>query len=459
MDSMIEQLAEYASALRYEKLPQEAVHECKRRLIDTLGCATGAFDARPAVIARNIAQRALGDPPARILGSQDPSTPELAAFANGVAMRYLDFNDATFGKSAGHPSDIFGAVLAAADSARADGRTVITAATLAYEVFCNLAENVVRDQGWDHTVFGVVASAVGAAKVLGLSREQMGNAIALAIVPNMALEETRTGELAMWKGCAAADASRNGIFAAQLAREGLTGPEQAIEGKYGLWRKVGAFRWQPFGGRGAPYRVTQTHIKYFPAVIHAQTPITVALELHGEMPIDEIEAVAIDTYWIAERYADRRNALWRPATRETADHSIPYCVLAALIDGGITEASFEESRIRDQRIGRLLERTTMRENPAFTRAHPEEWSCRVELAGRGGKRKSAEARFFKGHAKRPLSDQEIEQKFRGLAQKALPRARIDGILKKTWALEAIADVGDVLALVDYRLQPGEELTE
>jgi 2-methylcitrate dehydratase len=459
MDSTIEQLADYASALRFEELPADVVRECKRRLIDTLGCAAGAFDARPVVIARSIAQRAVGNPPARILGTQELSTPELAAFANGVAMRYLDFNDATFGKSAGHPSDIFGAVLAAADAAHADGRAVVTAATLAYEVFCNLSENVMRDQGWDHAVYGIIASAVGAAKVFGLGHEQMGNAIALAVIPNMALEQTRTGELAMWKGCAAANASRNGVFAAQLAREGLTGPDQAIEGKFGLWRALGKFQWQPFGGRGGPYRVTQTHIKYFPAVIHAQTPITVALELRGKMAPDEIEALAIETYWIAERYTDRKNALWRPATRETADHSIPYCVIAALIDGRITEASFAETRIADPRIARLLERTTMRENPAYTKAHPDEWRCRIEMTGRGGKKQAAEARYFEGHAKRPLSDQEIEHKFHGLAQSVLSPGRIEGILKKAWSLEELSDVGELLALFDYRLQPGDEVTE
>jgi len=459
MDSMIKRLAEYASGLRYEELPPEAVHECKRRLIDTLGCATGAFDARPVEIARTIAQRAVGDPPARILGTQEPSTPELAAFANGVAMRYLDFNDATFGKSAGHPSDIFGAVLAAADATHADGRTVITAATLAYEVFCNLSENVLRDQGWDHPVYGVIASAVGAAKVFGLGREEMGNAIALSVIPNMALEQTRTGELAMWKGCAAPNAARNGVFAAQLAKEGLTGPGEAIEGKFGLWRALGKFQWRPFGGKGGPFRVTGTHIKYFPAVIHAQTPITVALELHGQLTPAEIEAIAIETYWIAERYADRKNALWRPATRETADHSIPYCVIAALLDGGITEASFASDRIADPRIARLLERTTMRENAGFTKAHPDEWRCRIELTGRGGKKQSAEALHFKGHAKRPLSDEEIEKKFQGLARKVLPPGRVQGILRKVWALEQLSDVGELLALFDYRLQPGDEVTE
>ncbi|MGH8634184.1 MAG: MmgE/PrpD family protein, partial [Burkholderiales bacterium] len=206
MDSMIEQLAEYAAGLRYQDLTPEAVHECKRRLIDTLGCLAGGFGARPSFIARTVARRGRGDPSARILGTQERSTPELAAFANGVMMRYLDFNDATFGKSAGHPSDIFAAVLAAADAVHADGRSAITASALAYEVFCNLSESVQREQGWDHPVFGVIANAVGAGKVLGLSRAKMGNAIALAVIPNMALEQTRTGELSMWKGCAAAAA-------------------------------------------------------------------------------------------------------------------------------------------------------------------------------------------------------------------------------------------------------------
>ena len=449
MDSMIESLSEYAASLRYKHLTPEAVHECKRRLIDTLGCLAGGFDAEPSVIARSLARRVRGEPSARILGTQERSTPELAAFANGVMMRYLDFNDATFGKSAGHPSDIFAAVLAVADASRADGRDVITASALAYEVFCNLSESVPREQGWDHTVFGVVACAAGAGKLLGLSREKMGNAIALGIIPNMALEQTRTGELSMWKGCAAANAARNGVFAAQLAKEGLTGPAQAIEGRWGLWHPLGRFQWQPFGGRGGPFRIAGTHIKYFPAVVHAQTPITVAVELHGKVKPEEIEAIAIDSYWVAERYVDRANALWHPATRETADHSLPYCVAAALLDGGITESSFAARRIRDPRIAALIERTTMREDPAFTRRHPQVWPCRIELTLRGGGKRVAEAPYFKGHAQRPLSDTEIERKFRGLAEKALGRKRADTVLAAAWRLEKLADVGELLKLLKF----------
>jgi 2-methylcitrate dehydratase len=449
VDSTIEQLAQYAAGLRYEDLPREAVHECKRRLIDTLGCLVGGFGAEPSVIARNIARRYRGDPPARILGTQEPSSPELAAFANGVMLRYLDYNDAYFMKASGHPSDTFAAVLAAADAARASGGGVVTAAAAAYEAYCGISDAVQREQGWDHSVQAVIGSAVGAGRIFGLKHEAMGNAISLAVIPNMALEQTRTGELAMWKGCAGANAARNGVFAAQLAREGMTGPEQAIEGKWGLWHALGRFEWRPFGGRGGPFRVTQTHIKYYPAVVHAQTPITVAAELHDAVDPKDVEAVAIDTYWVAQRYTDRNNPTWHPATRETADHSIPYCVAAALLDGGITEASFSAKRIRDPRIIALIEHTTVREDPAHSRAHPNEWPCRIELTLRGGKKQAAEARYFKGHAKRPLSDQEVELKFRGLAEKALGKKQADAILAAAWKLEKLANIGELLSLLRF----------
>jgi 2-methylcitrate dehydratase len=278
----------------------------------------------------------------------------------------------------------------------------------------------------------------------------MGNAVSLAIIPNMALEQTRTGELAMWKGCAGANAARNGVFAAQLAAEGLAGPEQAIEGKWGLWHALGKFQWQPFGGQGGPFRLTRTHIKYYPVVVHAQTPVTVALKLHGAAAPEEIEAIAIETYWVAERYVDRRNALWHPATRETADHSIPYCVAAALMDGGITEKTFSTARIRDARLAALLERSTIRENADFTRVYPHEWPCRIELKLRGGGSTTAEARYFKGHAQDPLTDAQLEMKFRTLAAKALTPAQMEKVLATAWRLEKLTDIGELLGLLRFR---------
>jgi 2-methylcitrate dehydratase len=229
----------------------------------------------------------------------------------------------------------------------------------------------------------------------------------------------------------------------------MTGPELAIEGKWGLWHPLGRFEWAPFGGRGAPFRVTQTHLKYYPAVVHAQTPITAAVELHGLLAAEEIDSIAIESYWVANRYTDRASPLWRPGTRETADHSLPYCVVAAILDGDITAESFAERRVRDPVIAGLLERTTIAENPEFTRLHPAEWPCRIVVTGRNGARKVAEERYFKGHAKRPLTDTEVAHKFRALSRARLTHDEADAILAKASRLEQLADIGDLLSLFRF----------
>lgn len=450
MDQRTRELAAYATKLRFEDLSTDAVHECKRRLIDTLGCAIGAFDAEPSRIARAVARRYAGKPAARIFGTLEPSTPEHAAFANGVMLRYTDYNDAYFGKSSGHPSDNLAAVLTIGDALHADGRAVITAAALAYEVFCNFSDVLPREQGWDYVLHAVVASAAASARLFGVTEAQMAHAISLAVTPNLALDQTRAGELAMWKGCAAANAARNGVFAALLAREGLTGPEEAIEGRWGLWHAVGKFDWAPFGGRGGPFRVTQSHLKFFPAVIHSQSPITVAVQLHDQVDTGEVESITVDTYWVANRYTDRQSPLWHPGTRETADHSLPYTIAAGLIDGTVSAESFSEQRLRDPRIQDLMGKMTLRENSEFTKAHPASWPCRITIATRSGGRKVASTEYFKGHAENPMSDAEVDKKFHRLAANELGDTRAAAILERLWNLEQVRDVGEIISLLSYR---------
>lgn len=447
MDQSIRKLSEYAHQLRFADISDEAVHECKRRLIDTLGCAIGAFDAEPSRIARAVAARYSGNPPARVFGTLRASSPDHAAFANGVMLRYQDYNDSYFMKSSGHPSDTLAAVLAIADAVHADGRAVITAITLAYEAFCNFSDVLEREQGWDYVLYGVVACALASAKLLDLDAAQMAHAVSLAVIPNVALEQTRAGELSMWKGCAAANAARNGVFAALLAQQGLTGPEDAIEGRWGLQRAVGRFEWAPFGGQGGPYRVTQTHLKYFPAVVHSQSPIAAAVELHGKIAIEDIQSIAVDSYWVAKRYADRASPLWHPGTRETADHSIPYIIAAALIDGTISAASFSEARLRDRRITDLLGKMTIREDAAFTELHPAAWPCRIEIRSRSGQHVIATSNFFKGHARNPLTDAEVETKFCQLTTGFLDSQQAGKILAKAWELERLRDIGEVIGLL------------
>ncbi len=442
MDTTTEHLSEYACSLTYGDLSAETLHQVKRTLVDTLGCAVGGFAGEPAVIVRRLASRVSGADAARILGTSRHSAPDMAAFVNTVAVRYLDCNDTYQTRGTGHPSDMIPAVLALADPLKADGRAVITAVTVAYEVFCRLADQVPL-KGWDQGVLAVIGAACGAGRVLGLDRAAMGNAISLALTPSLPLGVTRVGELAMWKGCATAAACRAAVFAAQLAAEGMTGPERPFEGRDGLWQHMGVDppSWVGSGERDGPFGIMGTTFKAYPAVVHTQGPIALALELRSQVPLDEIEAVHVATYGEAIRRTASEEEKWDPKTRETADHSMPYLVARALQDGAITPATFAPSRIQDSGLRVLMKKLNLVEEPEFTRRYPGEACTRVEITATGGGRFTAETSHPKGHRLNPLSDAEVEAKFRTLAQGSLSPARCGEVLAQVWSLDQAKDLG------------------
>jgi 2-methylcitrate dehydratase len=439
MDATTECLSDYACRLTYEDLSPEAVHQVKRTLVDSLGCAVGAFDSEPAAIARRMASRVQGNPPARILGTLRETSTDLAAFANTVLVRYLDCNDAYAARGTGHPSDMIPGVLAVADSHRANGRTVITAITAAYEVFCRLADEVPL-KGWDQGMFAAIGATCGAGMILGLDRKAMGNAISIAITTGVPLGVTRVGELSMWKGCATAAAARTAVFAAELAAEGMTGPSHPFEGRDGLWQHLGveAPKWEGFGGRVKPFRITGTSFKAYPSVVHTQGPIGLVLELKQRLGTAEIESVHLATYGEAVRRTATEAEKWRPETRETADHSIPYLVAAAFQDGDVTPATFAPSRIQDPGLRALIKKLKVVEEPEFTRRYPAESRTRIEVTTTDGRRMVAETSHPKGHYRNPLTDGQVETKFRGLASEALGTEGCDRVLAEVWNLENAA---------------------
>jgi len=429
MDATTGYLSDYACRLSDGDLSPETVHQVKRTLIDTLGCGLGAFDGEPAVIARRLASRAQGDPPARLLGTRQRTSMDLAAFANTALVRYLDCNDTYAARGTGHPSDMIPAVLAVAEGHGAGGRAVITAITLAYEVFCRMADEVPL-KGWDQGLFVGIATACGAGKILGLEGAAMGHAISIAITSGVPLGVSRIGELSMWKGCATASAVRTGVFAAQLAAEGMTGPPAPFEGRDGLWQHLGieAPKWGPFGGSPEPFRITATSFKAYPSVVHTQGPIGLALELRPQVAPAQIETVHVATYHDAVRRTAAEAEKWDPRTRETADHSMPYLVAAAWADGAVTPATFAPARIQDPSLRPLIQKLTIVEDPDFTRRYPAEACTRMEVTTTDGRRLTAETRYPKGHRRNPLTDAEVEAKFRGLASDALGAAACDRVL-------------------------------
>jgi len=438
MDRTTDLLSTYACRLTYQDLPAEVVHQVKRTLIDTVGCALGGFHAEPSVIARRLASRVTSTMPSRILGTSDDSAPDMAGFANGVMTRYLDCNDSYFSPGGGHPSDMIPAILAMASPLGSDGQTVVTAITLAYEVFCRLSDEVVAgDLGWDQGIFSVIGAACGAGKVLGLDQQAMTHALSLAIVPNLPLGVTRVGELSMWKGCAAACATRAGIFAAQLAQEGMTGPAEPFDGPRGLWEQaVGQpVALQQLGSGREPFRITGTSFKFFPSQIHTQGPIGLALELHPQVGRSEIAAIRVRTYHSAVRSAATDPQKWDPQTRETADHSIPYLVATAFQDGAVTPESFMPEKIRNPALRQLMSKMTVEEESTFTQHFPQELNCWIEVTTTSGQRFTAETAYPKGHQQNPLKDAELDAKFLHLAAGILPEPQCRTALTHLWSLE------------------------
>jgi 2-methylcitrate dehydratase len=289
-------------------------------------------------------------------------------------------------------------------------------------------------------MFAVIGATCGAGIILGLDRKAMGNAISIAITTGVPLGVTRIGQLSMWKGCATAAAARTAVFAAELAAEGMTGPDEPFEGRDGLWQHLGveAPKWEHFGNGATPFRITATSFKAYPSVIHTQGPIGLVLELRQRVGTAEIESVHMTTYGEAVRRTATEAEKWDPETRETADHSIPYLVAAAFQDGGVTPATFAPSRIRDPALRSLIKKLTVVEEPEFTRRYPAESCTRIEVTTTDGRRVAAETSHPKGHYRNPLTDGEVEAKFRGLASGALGAKECDRVLAEVWDLENAA---------------------
>jgi 2-methylcitrate dehydratase len=448
MDRTTERLARYVSSLRYDDLSAGAIHEGKRHLIDSLGCAMGGSRSEPAGIARRVAPAWNGAPSARILGDGRTTTPEAAAFANSVMIRFLDANDTYITKGSGHPSDMMGAVLAAAESQGASGRDLLLATVAGYEVFGALADQVpLRDRGWDQGVFVAPASAAGAGLLLGLSPDQMADALAIAVTANAATRQTRAGDLAMWKGCATAVAAKAGLFAAQLAKEGMTGPTEAFEGRHGLWEQVtGRFDLGALGGGERPFAIERTNFKSFATEYHAQAPVALALGLRSKVGVEQIEAIDVRIYAMAHSEIGSEPAKWDPRTRETADHSLPYMLAVALTDGRVGPASFEPERFLDPALRPLMNRIRVLAHDEFTGRFPQALVSEIEIRTRAGDRFVERAEYPKGHAKNPMTDADVVAKFRDLSADVLRPPRLDAALGTMWRLEECARVGSVLDL-------------
>ncbi len=444
---LAERLAAYAAGLHYEDLDAATRERVKTLVIDAIGCGMGGWDERPVRACREIALAVEG--PATIIGTARRTTTELAAFANGAAIRILDFNDTYVGRFAAHPSDNIAACLAVAETERASAQELIAAIVIAYEVNCRLVDAFdISARGWDPPVFGLPAVALAAGRLMKLSPEQMTQAVNLAINDHIPLALTRVGVLSDWKGIAVAEAGRNAVFAARLARAGITGPAPIFEGKSGLFDQVtgtGAVDVEAFGGRGGQFRLHNCSLKPYPAVIYTQTAIVAAIEVAQAVgSLERIAAVEIATTRRGYQRTGSEPEKWAPKTRETADHSLPYITARAMFDGDITNASFAPEKFRDPAVLAFMQKIKVAEDPALTARGGTAVPTRVTAILADGTRVSREVDHAPGFAARPMTRAEVERKFRGNVGSRWPQGQTADILTALWALEETREVAALL---------------
>ncbi len=436
MDSTTRRVVDFAAGLSWSDLPETAVHAAKARLLDSIGVALAAFGAPPARIARMVAPHTTDAWSARIWGSGQRTTPDMAAFVNGTMVRYLDLNDAWRTLDAAHPSDNLPGILAVAEALGGSGRDFILALAISYEIQCRFTDTVpFNDAGYDQP--------------LGLTPEQMGHAVALAIVPHLPTYQTRAGELSMWKGCAGPNGARHGIFAARLAQAGLTGPYDAFEGVFGVWKqtlgKPGTFA-LPEPGKDKARGLQQTNIKTYAVRDSCQLPIATAIDLRAKIDPASIKSLRVDTYKSAHLGAVADKELWRPQTRETADHSMPFSIAAALIDGDVTPATFEDGRFLDQDVVDLIGKMTVEINPEFSKQTPQIRSCRITAVGQDGKEAVALRSITLADIEAGMPDRDVEAKFERLTRPYLSQAVRRKVIDGAWQLDTQSDIRRVVDL-------------
>ncbi|WP_327745927.1 MmgE/PrpD family protein [Streptomyces europaeiscabiei] len=444
-DNVVRGLTSFATEVVHDQVGDVALRAAKRCLVDAVGCALGAQETDVISALRAVASTATSSRPATLWGTTIQTTPDMAAFVNGSATRCLDFNDDYFGTektnahgdTGPHPSDNLGGILSAAEVAGASGSETLLGIVIAYEVCGQLVDEVVlRGNGWDHPLFHSIATSAAAARLLGLSRAQTANAIRLAVVPNICLYETRVGSISNWKGLAGPNGSRNGLFAAVLAEAGITGPEMAFEGARGFMRQLDhEFSLGQFGSPQRPFRVENTYFKHLPLRYEMQLPVQLALEMRKTVDPRDIATMRVymERKSVVSREAEP--ALWRPSNRETADHSGPYLIAAALVDGAITEATFEAERYLDPSLLDVTNTIQLIEDPAYTASFPWQMACRFEVALKDGRALTLLGENPKGHPRNPMTDDEISAKFLGQVEPRLGEDRAEELLQCIWSLE------------------------
>ena len=438
--NLAERLSAYAQSISYADLGEDAVQAAKQRILDSLGCAIGAFGEPPVKIARRVVESSHSNGASSILGTETKTSPDMATFVNGLMVRYFDYNDTYLSKEPAHPSDNLASCLAVGEREDASGKDLLTALALAYEIQCRLCDAAdIRHRGWDHVCYGLVSSALAAGKLMCLTTQKLTQAVNISLNGHIAMRQVRAGEISEWKGASFANAARNAVFSSMLAARGMTGPSPIFEGEMGFFNQVsGPFELntESFGGAGRPFKLVETYVKYFPAEYHSQSAIWAALQARSKIQTTgDIVSVDVETHEAGYNILGRGKEKWAPSTRETADHSLPFIVAMALLNGRVDNSSYSPGNLRNPRVRSFMKRIDVREDRTLTEAYPRHISNRVTLRLNDGRTVTEQVDDPKGHPNNPMTKDEVEAKFRRLTSRFLSESAVRDIADFVWSLE------------------------
>lgn len=437
--TQVEQLADFVARMTYDDLSEEARQQLKIRVLDALGCAIGALEGPPIAMLRAQLEDFGGRPLVTLIGD-GKTAPDRAAFYNSALVRYLDYNDSYIApKETCHPSDNLGAVLAASEYAQAGGKDFMAALAIAYQVQCRLSDVApVRAKGFDHTTQGAYAVAAGASKALGLDPARIANAIAISGTAYNALRVTRTGSLSNWKGLAYPDTAFGATHATFLAMRGITGPMEVFEGNKG-WMDAITGRFELDWSRENLEAVRRTSVKKYNAEFHSQSALEGALELRATHHVrpEDIEQVRIDIFDVAYNIigGGEEGDKQQVRTKEEADHSLPYMVAVALLDGDVSPAQYAPERIRRADVQSLLRNVSIQPDEALSKRFPAEMPCRISITLKDGRTLSIEKQDYEGFYTRPMSWEQAAAKFERLTTPCTSASQRDAIVETVAHLE------------------------
>jgi len=448
--------AEFAAQLKFEQIDPESVVHAKRFLLDSCGCALGGFHHEDVQIMRKVITDFGGNNKCTIWSSGEKTSAYFATLINSLAVRVMDYNDIYWEADPSHPSDLIPIATSIAEPYNRTGQEVIAGIVLAYELemrLCEFGVPGIRERGWHHASLTQIASPVVAGFMMGLDVEQIVNAVGISTCHNMTMGAVAAGKLTMMKNTVDPMAAASGVFAARLARHGYIGTELIMEGKEGFCQLLGP-DWDMTKlteGLGKSWRIGNCAYKAFPTEALTHSPISAALDLvkTHDIKADKVTKVVVRTIARAKDIlADPTK--YHPETKETADHSLPYVIGAAIMDRMITPLQFTHERIHDPKLQTLLQKIEVVADPGYEKQFPAKKLSGVSITTSDGKTVEKEVEFPKGYPANPMTNADLEEKFRALTSDVMNMSQQNRVIEAIGNLDRAPNLNEFTAAMTVR---------